>query len=114
LRVVCGCYVLEGYGATETGGACGVQVPGEYTIGNIGPPFLCSAYKLGDVPEMNLVADRDNKGEILIQGVNIFKGYYKDEEKTKAALIDGWYHTGDIGSFAEVCYFFIFFVCINF
>lgn len=102
LRVVSGCYVLEGYGATETGGACGVQIPGETTVGNVGPPFLCSMYKLGDVPEMDLVAQRDNKGEILIAGANIFKGYYKDEEKTKAALdSDGWYHTGDIGSFAD-------------
>ena len=29
LRVVCGCHVLEGYGATETGGAAGVQIPGK-------------------------------------------------------------------------------------
>ena len=94
--------MLEGYGATETGGACGVQVPGEYTVGNVGPPFLCSAYKLADVPEMNLIASRDNKGEVLIKGANIFKGYLKDEEKTKAALEDGWYRTGDIGSFADV------------
>jgi len=100
LRVVCGCYVLEGYGATETGGASGVQIPGETTIGNVGPPFLCSLYKLADVPEMDLVVERDNRGEILIKGTNVFKGYFKDEEKTRAALCeDGWYHTGDIGSF---------------
>jgi long-chain acyl-CoA synthetase len=41
LRVVCGCYVVEGYGATETGGASGVQIPGETTVGNVGPPFSC-------------------------------------------------------------------------
>lgn len=64
LRVVSGCHVLEGYGATETGGACGLQTPGETTVGNVGPPFLCSLYKLGDVPEMNLDAKRDNKGEV--------------------------------------------------
>ncbi len=100
MRVVCGCFVIEGYGATETGGACAVQIPGETSIGNIGPPFLCSMYKLIDVPEMNLVVSRDNRGEILIAGHNIFKGYYKDEEKTAAALdSDGWYHSGDIGMF---------------
>jgi long-chain acyl-CoA synthetase len=54
------------------------------------------------VPEMNLVVSRDKKGEILIRGTNIFKGYFKDEEKTKAALdSDGWYHSGDIGTFDE-------------
>jgi long-chain acyl-CoA synthetase len=76
-----------------------VQIPGEISSGNIGPPFLCSMYKLADVPEMNLVVSRDNRGEILIAGHNIFKGYYKDEEKTRAALdADGWYHSGDIGT----------------
>jgi len=87
LRVVCGCHVLEGYGATETGGASSLQVPGncklnkindlkiklfhlttkykgETTVGNVGPPFGCCMYKLIDVPEMNLVAKRDNKGEV--------------------------------------------------
>lgn len=99
LRVVCGCHVLEGYGATETGGASGVQIPGESTVGNVGPPFACCMYKLIDVPSMGLVAKRDNRGEICVFGTNIFKGYYKDEEKTKEALdSEGWYHTGDIGS----------------
>ena len=52
------------------------------------------------LPEMNLVVSRDKRGEVLIGGNNIFKGYLKDEEKTKAALdADGWYHTGDIGVF---------------
>lgn len=102
MRVCTGCYVIEGYGATETGGACGVQIPGETTVGNVGPPFLCSMYKLSDVPEMNLVAERDNRGEICVYGTNVFKGYFKDEEKTKAALSeDGWYKTGDIGSWEK-------------
>jgi len=98
LRVVCGCHVLEGYGATETGGASSVQIPHESTVGNVGPPFACCMYKLIDVPSMNLDVKRDNKGEICVFGTNIFKGYYKDEEKTREALDDdGWYHTGDIG-----------------
>lgn len=99
MRVCAGCFVLEGYGATETGGAASVQIPGETTVGNVGPPFLCTMYKLADVPEMNLVAKRDNRGEICVYGTNVFKGYFKDEEKTKEALTeDGWYRTGDIGS----------------
>ncbi len=65
MRVCTGCNVLEGYGATETGGASSVQIPGETTVGNVGPPFLCSMYKLADVPEMNLDAKRDNRGEVI-------------------------------------------------
>lgn len=98
MRVCAGCHVLEGYGATETGAASSLQIPGETTVGNVGPPFLCSMYKLIDVPEMNIVAKRDNRGEICVFGTNIFRGYFKDEEKTKAALTDGWYRTGDIGA----------------
>lgn len=99
MRVCTGCHVMEGYGATETGGACSVQLPGETSVGNVGPPFLCSMYKLSNVPEMNLDAKRDNRGEICVYGTNVFKGYYKDEEKTKEALTsDGWYKTGDIGT----------------
>ena len=66
LRVVCGCHVLEGYGATETGGASSVQIPHDSTEGNVGPPFACCMYKLIDVPSMNLEVKRDNKGEVFI------------------------------------------------
>lgn len=101
MKVVSGCYVIEAYGATETGGAVSLQIPGDTKIGNVGPPLLCSMYKLKDVPEMGLVAARDNRGEICAAGTNIFQGYYKDEEKTREVLKDGWYHTGDIGSIEQ-------------
>ncbi len=102
MRVCAGCHVLEGYGATETGGATSCQIPGETTVGNVGPPFMCAMYKLLDVPEMGLDAKRDNRGEICVYGTNVFKGYFKDDEKTKEALVDGWYRTGDIGSWEAV------------
>ena len=110
MRVCAGCHVLEGYGATETGGASSCQIPGETTVGNVGPPFMCAMYKLLDVPEMGLDAKRDNRGEICVSGNNIFKGYFKDEEKTKEALVDGWYRTGDIGSWETVISLFSFLI----
>ena len=40
-------------------------------------------------------------GEILIKGNNVFSAYHNDEKATKAALVDGWFHTGDIGDLDE-------------
>ncbi|KAI7899938.1 uncharacterized protein BX663DRAFT_477474 [Cokeromyces recurvatus] len=103
LRIALCCDIREGYGATETSAASTIHYPNEYKAGHIGAPFTCNELKLVDVPEMNyLSTDPYPRGEICIRGPNVFKGYFKDEEKTREALDDeGWYHTGDIGMINE-------------
>ncbi|KAG2232064.1 hypothetical protein BDF21DRAFT_492852 [Thamnidium elegans] len=103
LRVALCCDIREGYGATETCAASTIHYPNEYKAGHIGGPFTCNEIKLLDVPEMNyLSTDPLPRGEICIRGPNVFKGYYKDEEKTREAIDeDKWFHTGDIGLINE-------------
>ncbi|EGG20097.1 fatty acyl-CoA synthetase [Cavenderia fasciculata] len=100
LKAVFCCPVVQGYGLTENvGGAC-VGYPEDPESAYVGPPLACCEVKLVDVPEMNYYAtDKPNpRGEVAIRGYNVFKGYYKDPEKTAEDLRqDGWFHTGDIG-----------------
>ena len=44
-------------------------------------------------------------GEVICRGGNVFKGYYKQPDKTDEAIIDGWLHSGDIGTVDDDGYF---------
>uniref|UniRef100_A0A8C0UCF5 Long-chain-fatty-acid--CoA ligase n=1 Tax=Cyanistes caeruleus TaxID=156563 RepID=A0A8C0UCF5_CYACU len=97
LRAALGCQFYEGYGQTECTAGCSLSLPGDWTAGHVGAPMPCNIIKLVDVQEMNYLAAK-GEGEVCIKGLNVFRGYLKDPEKTAEALDkDGWLHTGDIG-----------------
>jgi long-chain acyl-CoA synthetase len=81
-----GVLVLEGWGMTETSTAATISTPDEFKIGTIGKPFPGCDVKIAE------------DGEILVKGPNVFQGYYKNEEATRETIVDGWLHTGDLGS----------------
>ncbi|XP_059142723.1 long-chain-fatty-acid--CoA ligase 5-like [Physella acuta] len=97
LRCSLGCVVVEGYGQTESGAGLTMSLPGDPSIGSVGPPLPGAHIKLVDIPEMDYYV-KDNIGEIWAKADFLFKGYYKEPEKTAEALDeDGWLHTGDVG-----------------
>ncbi|KAF9616371.1 hypothetical protein IFM89_029625 [Coptis chinensis] len=98
-RVVSCAHVLQGYGLTETCAGTFLSLPNELSmLGTVGPPVPNVDVRLESVPEMGYDAlSSTPRGEVLVRGNTLFSGYYKREDLTKEVLIDGWFHTGDVG-----------------
>jgi long-chain acyl-CoA synthetase len=88
----CGVLVLEGYGMTETSAAATLNTPAAYRFGTVGRALTGLELALAD------------DGEVLMRGDNVFSGYYRDEEATGEAVVDGWLRSGDLGALDDEGY----------
>lgn len=101
-----GCRILEGYGLSEGSAALtGHSLEMERRPGSVGKPL--PSVEVLVVDENDQPVPVGELGEIIARGPNIMKGYYNMPEETRAALKNGWLHTGDMGRFDEDGYLYI-------
>ena len=105
LRCALSVEIMEGYGQTEDVAGALLSNTCDPVTGQLGGPGYWSEIKLVDQPELGYTSknvDPDTgkprpSGELCVRGPTLFKGYFKDEEKTKETIDkDGWLHSGDI------------------
>jgi long-chain acyl-CoA synthetase len=80
-----GVTILEGYGLTETTAAGTVNTPAHIKIGTVGRPSPGVTVRIAD------------DGEILMAGEHVYQGYWHNAKATGETVVDGWFHSGDIG-----------------
>ncbi len=81
-----------GYGATECAPIIAYADYKDFVPGSCGKAALHMHVEIDSPDPENI------PGEILVKGVNVMLGYFKNPEATAETLRDGWYHTGDLGT----------------
>lgn len=95
-----GINLCQGYGLTETSPVVAIERNKYVRPGSIGPKLPHVEVKI-DNP------DNDGMGELLVKGPNVMLGYFGNDNATKEAIVNGWFHTGDLASIDEDGYIFI-------
>jgi len=89
--------LLERYGMTETGMNCSNPLHGERRIGSVGLPLPGVEIRIVNSETEVLLSDGEI-GDVQLRGPNVFKGYWRQPDKTSASFsADGWFKTGDLG-----------------
>lgn len=102
-----GITVCQGYGITECSPLVSVNRNNKYADPEtVGMPLPCLEVRIDNPAE-------DGTGEICVKGKTVMLGYYKNEEETRRVMVDGWFHTGDLGKIDERGYLSITGRCKN-
>ena len=90
-------WFADAYGLTETvSGDTFLDRDSMITkLGSVGRPCLYLEVDIWD--EQGRSMEAGDRGEIVLRGPKVFKGYWKDADATAAAFAGGWFHTGDVG-----------------
>ncbi|MDQ3963211.1 MAG: long-chain fatty acid--CoA ligase [Actinomycetota bacterium] len=105
-RDLFGIDIYEGYGLTETAPTLtSNRMTDKPRPGSIGMALPNVQLRL--VNEAGHDVELGDPGEIVVRGPNVFQGYWRNDEATKAVLHDGWFHTGDIAVQDEDGYLYI-------
>jgi long-chain acyl-CoA synthetase len=92
--------VLEGYGLSETSPTATTnQGDFGFRVGSIGHPIWGVAVEVARADRTDSIelVSHAEVGELVIRGHNVFLGYQNRDEDTRAAVVDGWFRTGDLG-----------------
>jgi len=98
--------IFQGYGLTETSPFASYNHETRHVPGSIGAPIEGVEMRVVDVDSGEETAPGET-GEIVVRGPNVMLGYWNRPEETRAAIRDGWFHTGDIGRVDADGYFFV-------
>ncbi len=90
--------VYQGYGLTEAAPVISANCPEAVKFGSSGKLVKYLDVKICD-SDGNTLAPGE-KGEIVVRGDNVMKGYWKNQKATEEVLKNGWLHTGDMGYFS--------------
>lgn len=98
--------ILEGYGLSEVSPVASFNhLDRERKPGSIGTPIWGMEMQVVDANDQPLTPGE--RGEIVIRGHSVMKGYYNRPEDTADVMRNGWFHTGDVGTVDEDGYFYI-------
>lgn len=92
-RAISGHVLLERYGMTEVGMALGNTLD-HRVPGHVGVPFPGVRTRIVDDDGADVA--EGEPGELLVQGPQVFAGYWNRPEATAEAFDDGWFRTGDV------------------
>lgn len=87
--------MFQGYGLSEAAPVISSNGPEKHKLGSSG--YLVDKLDLKICNEDGQELPAGEKGEIVVRGENVMKGYWQNEEATKESLKDGWLYTGDLG-----------------